>query len=80
MNKILVEVTIPLLDISYDIFMPVGKSVYKVIQNIKQGLNDLYESNINIQGIFLDSNGNIIDINSYVKNTNLKNGTKVVLL
>ena len=80
MNKILIEVTIPLLNTSYDVFIPVGKSVYKVIQNIKKGLNDLYENNINIQGVFLDSNGNVIDINSYVKNTSLKNGSKVILL
>ncbi len=80
MNKILIELTIPILDYTYDVFIPVGKTGAKVVKNLKQALEDLFDSNINIAGVLLDSNGNFIDLNSYIKNTCLKNGSKVVLL
>ena len=81
-NKIFVEVSVPTMDTSYSVFIPVSKRVYDVIILLEKGINELtgglYEPRK--KTTLYDSLGNQININSIIKETNIKNGSKLILI
>ncbi len=82
-RKILIEVYIPELDISYDLFIPASKKIGNIILNIVKGASEL------TQGAYPISNNHAL-MNSdtcefYNPDLNLKeakifNGTKLILI
>lgn len=83
MNKVLVNIYIPILNKSYDIFIPIYSQIFEVGELIKHAVSELSE------GQFIPSrdtvlayrnNGQIIDINSTVFDLEIANGTKLMLI
>jgi len=82
-NKVLVSVNVPILEKKYDIYFPVNRKISNVIKMIKISLFELS------QGIF-DPNGNYVlynkengepyDMNILVRESNIRNGSNVILL
>lgn len=81
-NKVLVIVYVPLLEKSYDIYIPTVKRIGVV----KKLIIDIVVENS--EGTFIDDGcrylydkltGEKIDENQFVKNSNIKNGSKLVL-
>lgn len=77
MNKILVIVYIPLLDEVYDIFIPINKKVGTVKKTITDSVKNLVDKDYRL---LIEDNCKIADDNVYVKNSGIKNGSKLVLL
>lgn len=76
-NKILVTVFVPLLDEKYDLFIPVNKKVGTIKKVIIDSIKNLADKNYLLM---LKSNCEVIDDNIYVKNSEIKNGSKLILL
>ncbi|MBR3919769.1 MAG: methyltransferase [Clostridia bacterium] len=83
MNKVLVNVYIPILNRSYDIFIPPQSQVFEVTELIKRAVSELSE------GQFMPSHdtvlarkatGEILDINGTVFELEIGNGTKLMLI
>jgi len=83
MNKVLINVYIPILNKSYDIFIPTQSQLFEVIELIKRAVSELSE------GQFVPSRdtvlarkatGEILDINSTVFELAIGNGTKLMLI
>ena len=83
MNKVLINVYIPILNKSYDIFIPTQSQLFEVIELIKCAVSELSE------GQFVPSRdtvlarkttGEILDINSTVFELAIGNGTKLMLI
>ena len=81
-NKILVIVYVPMLEKSFDIYIPIVKKVgtiknliIKIIEESSEGIfiND------NCKYLYDKNTGEIIDDDQYVKNSGLQNGTKLIL-
>lgn len=81
-NKILVVVTVPMIEKEFDMYIPVVKKIgtiknlmIKIVEEqsenafIDDGNKSLYEKNT----------GEKLNENEYVKNSNIKNGTKLIL-
>jgi hypothetical protein len=83
MNKILVEVFLPALGQSYDVFIPLESQLSEVILLLTKVLNDL-SSGCYIAGedaILCDrETGNIFSINMSVYELGLKSGSKLMLI
>ena len=77
MNKILVIVYIPLLDEVYDIFIPINKKVGTVKKAIVESIKNLEDKNYRL---LIEENCKIAEDNDYVKNSGIKNGSKLILL
>lgn len=76
-NKILVTVFIPLLDESYDIFIPVNKKVGTIKNTIIESIKNLQSKSY----LLMNKNDcKVIDENVYVKNSGIQNGSKLILL
>lgn len=83
MNKVLVNVYIPILNRAYDIFIPLQSQIFEITELIKRAVTELSE------GQFMPSNdtvlarkatGEILDVNSTVFESEIGNGTKLMLI
>ena len=83
MDKALVEIFVPVINASYDIFIPLGSQVYEVLELIKKAVTEMSD------GLFIAnqstsvcyrSNGEIININLSVYESGIRNGSKLMLI
>ena len=82
-NKILIQLIIPEVDLRLDVFIPVSKKVGEILNLFNKAILDI--SN----GIYIIDNkkwvydgitGEKYDINVLIKDTNIRNGTSVILI
>lgn len=82
-NKVLVELVVPILDEKYDVYFPINRRVGNIIGLLNKALheetNGLYNGNENTS-LYDSSNGDLYDTNSLVRDTNIRNGSIVILL
>jgi len=83
MRKILTEVYVPMIEEKYDIFIPNNKSVKTVIKLLERAVNELsdgsYQSKSNTL-LYNKKTGQAFDPALSIKDSNIVNGTKLILL
>ncbi len=82
-NKILIELEIPLLEKKFDLFIPINKKIGTVKRLIEESLKDLTDTNYEIKedtNLYSKDTGDIYDVNKNVRDTDLQNGSRVILL
>ncbi len=83
MEKVLVEVYVPVLASSYDIFIPQQSPMYEVLELMKKAIADLSEGRFVANegtAICHREDGAIININLSVYELGIKNGSKLMLI
>ena len=82
-NKILIELEIPLIEKRYDLFIPINKKVGTVKNLIENALVELTDSAYvpkDDSNFYSKETGEIFDVNKTVRDTNLKNGSRIILI
>ena len=82
-NKILIEVYVPSIEKQYCIFIPVSKRVGTIKKLIEKGIKDFAGDSFSIkeESIFYSKEtGMIYDVNLKVIDTDLKNGSRIILI
>lgn len=82
-NKILIELEIPLIEKKYDLFIPINKKIGTVKKLIEQALVELTDSAYipkEESNFYSKETGDIYDINNTVRDTDLKNGSRIILI
>ena len=82
-NKVLVKLIMPEYDVSYDLFIPVNEVIWKLKRLILKSVQDLSGANINnnIEYLFINKdNSRIYNTNEIVINTDIRNGTELILM
>ena len=82
-NKILLEVYIPSIEKEYDIFVPVNKKIGTIKKMIESGIKDLTDDVYSISkdtNLYSKDTGNMYDVNVSLIDTDLKNGSRVILI
>ncbi len=82
-EKVLVELIVPALDAKYDVYFPINRRIGNVIcltnKMLFEETNGLFVGNNNT--LLYDSlSGEIYNMNQLVRETNIRNGSKVILL
>lgn len=80
-NKILLEIYVPLIEKKYEIFVPVSKSVEKVTKIINKSISELNDNFLSEESSFRlydQQTGNLIPLNVTIKDSGLKNGSRVL--
>ncbi len=82
-NKVLVSVNVPMLENKYDIYFPVNRKISNVIKmlmislySLSQGAFDMEQSYV----LYNKENGEPYDMNILVRESNIRNGSNVILL
>ncbi len=82
-NKILIELEIPLIEAKYDLFIPINKKVGTIKRLIEEALIELtdgaYEPK-ETSNLYSKQTGIIYDINKTIRDTDLKNGSGIILI
>ena len=82
-NKILIMLIVPELDETYDLFIPINRKIGNVIELINKFLSDItkniYKGSIH-QNLYNHETGTRYNINNTVYETDIRNGTKLVLI
>lgn len=83
MEKVLVEVFVPVLDRSFDIFIPLQSPMYEVLELIKKAVKEMSDgrfiANENT-AVCHREDGTIININLSVYELEIRNGSKLMLI
>ena len=83
MNKVLVNIYVPILNKSFDIFIPTQSQLFEVTELIKRAITELSEGHFlpsNDTVLALKATGEILDVNSTVFELSIGNGTKLMLI
>ena len=82
-NKVLIKLMVPELDVDYDVFVPVNEIMWKVRAMLIKCVADLNYLGFDPKKDFILMNkidGTIYKNNDIVINTNIRNGSELVLL
>ncbi len=80
-NKILIQLYLPLVEKKYDIFIPINKRVGTIKQIITKNLKEMIDYDVKEDtNLYSKDTGKIYDVQLLVKDTDLKNASKVVLM
>ena len=82
-NKILIELYIPLIEKNYDLYIPINKKIGTIKKLIEEGLIDLTDHDYIIKeesNFYSKETGKIYDVNKSVRETDFKNGSRIVLI
>ena len=82
-NKILIELEVPLIEKKYDLFIPINKKVGTIKKLIENALIELIDNDYEIRedtNLYSKDTGEIYDVNKTVKDTDLQNGSRIILI
>ena len=82
-NKVLVSVIVPILENNYDIYFPVNRKISNVIKMIKSSLQGLSQGSFDMDKqyvLYNKDNGEPYDMNILVRDSDIRNGSNVILL
>lgn len=82
-NKVLVKLIVPSLGVNYDVFIPVNEVIWHIKKMIFRAIVDL--SNVQLDenldfALINKDNGKIYSNNDILINTDVRNGTELVLI
>lgn len=81
-NKVLVKLYLPELEIDFDIYLPISKRIGNIINLIIKAINEMgyYYNNDKTKSLYSRNTGEKYLINSLLFDTNIRNGSELVLL
>lgn len=83
MDKVLVEVYVPVLERTFDIFIPLCSPMYEVLELMKKAVKELSDGRFHADentAICHREDGSIININLSVYELEIRNGSKLMLI
>ena len=83
MNKILVKLYVPEIEEQYDVWIPLNRKIYSVIKLLIKSINEFtdgyYKPN-KMPLLFDKITASEYDINLTIKESNIKNGSEIILI
>lgn len=81
-NKVLIKLILPELDVDYDVFVPVNEIIWKTKILLITALEDIFKISLSQKEFYIINKENckIYDNNEIIINTDIRNGTELILL
>lgn len=82
-NKVLVQIIIPDIEKSFDIYLPINKRVGNIINLLNQAITEITKGTYQgtqKTGLYNSRTGEKYSVNDLVRNTSIRNGVRLVLL
>ena len=82
-NKVIVEILVPEIEETYTVFLPINKKIGNILVLITKAINDLSNGNYeltNQNALYNRATGEKYSLNSILRETDIRNGSKLVLL
>lgn len=82
-NKVLVELVVPDIDEVYNVYLPVNRRIGNIIELLCKAIDELtngvYSENSKIN-LYNSSTGEKYSLNSLLRETDIRNGSRIVLM
>ena len=81
--KVLVSINVPSLETKFDVYFPVNRKVYSVINMFKISLFELSLGSFDMKKDYIMYNaltGSVYDMNTLIRDTDIRNGSSIILL
>ena len=82
-NKVLIKVYVPSIDEEYEMYIPTNEQIKKILDLIVKAVYELSDSNLNlnVKHFLLDPDSSELYLNNQiVRDTNIKNSKKIILV
>ena len=77
-----VVIEMPILDKKYELLVPIDRRIHDLISVLKKAIpelsSDFYKHREPV--VMSKTSGDVYDMNVVIKNTNIKNGTRLILI
>lgn len=81
-DKIIVKISVPELDSTYDVFISPNEIIWKISKMITKIVFDLSEIKVNLRSNYIlinKNSGKIYNNNEIIIDTDIRNGTELIL-
>ena len=80
--RVYVTLEVPILDTSYELLVPIDRRIHDLIEVLRNNIKELKENYYKdkIKNIFNKSNGTLYDMNLLIKDSDIKTGTRLILI
>ena len=83
MNKVLIKLYVPVIESEYDIWLPINKKIYKIVDLLEKSINELsggcYTPSKTAR-LYDKNSAKSYNMNLNAKENNIKNGTEIILI
>ena len=82
-NKVMINIYVPSLDKSYDLFIPVNEVIWKITKLCIKSISDLENIDLSIKDTYVLINkttSKIYGVNEIVIDTDIRNETELILM
>lgn len=80
--RVYIIIETPILDKKYELLVPIDRRIHELISLLKKNIPELSENYYkdNEPSLFNKSTGEVYDMNLIIKNSNIKTGTRLILV
>jgi len=82
-NKVIVKIIVPKLEMTYDVFIPISKKVSTILYLLTKSVNELTSGDYVINeyiNLYNKDTKEVYELDKIIKDTNIRNGTELILL
>ena len=80
--RVYITLEVPILDTSYELLVPIDRRIHDLIDLLRENIKELNENYYKDKkpNIFNKSNGTLYDMNLLIKDSDIKTGTRLILI
>ena len=80
--RVYIIIETPIIDKKYELLVPIDRRIHELINLLRKNIPELSENYYkeNNPNLYNKSTGEIYDMNLIIKNSNIKTGTRLVLI
>ena len=80
--RVFVVIEMPIIDKKFELFVPIDRRIHDLISILKNNISELNEEyyKYNEPSLYNKTSGNIYDMNLIIKDSDIKMGTRLVLI
>ena len=82
-NKVFIIVEVPLIEKKYEVYIPVGKQIYKVAKILSKAISELSGGHYPVKEdatIYSKATGKPYNVNLTIKDSDIRNGSEIILI
>lgn len=80
--RVYVVIDVPILEKKYEILVPIDRKIHEVISLFKKAIPELseYYYKDKMPNVYNKNSGNIYDMNTVIKDSDIRTGTRLLLI
>ncbi len=80
--RVYITLDVPILDKKYELLVPIDRRIHDLIDILRANIPELRENYYKTKNpnIFNKSSGELYDMNDIIKDSNIKTGTRLILI